>query len=79
MGKLKKIAKVWVFIALFMLVSSFVVENVSQNFYITFIAFFVVSGIFILFGWDKHITYGDDPLSGNTRTYEEDADDWLEN
>ena len=79
MGKLKKIAKVWGFIALFMLVSSFVVENLSQGFYITFISIFLVSAVFVLFGWDKYITYGDEPLTGNAKSYDEDADDWQEN
>lgn len=79
MEKLKKIAKAWGVIALFMLVSSFVVENISHGFYNTFASFFAISAIFILFGWDKYITYGDSgPSYGSSKPYEEDADDWQE-
>lgn len=79
MEKLKKIAKAWGVIALFMLVSSFVVESVSQDFYITFVSLFLISVFFILLGWDKYITYGDDGQTyGRSKPYEEDADDWQE-
>lgn len=79
MEKLKKIAKAWGVIALFMLVSSFVVENISHGFYNTFASFFAISAIFILFGWDKYITYGDSGQNyGSSKPYEEDADDWQE-
>ena len=79
MKKLKKIAKAWGVIALFMLVSSFVVENISHAFYIAFASFYAISAIFILFGWDKYITYGDSGQAyANTKPSEEDTDDWQE-
>ena len=77
MKKLKKIAKAWGVIALFMLVSSFVVENISHGFYTAFASCFAISAIFILFGWDKYITYGDEPVC-NSKSGDDDAmDDYV--
>ncbi len=78
MEKLKKIAKVWGILALFMLVSSFMVDEKNQFFYWFFISLFVLSLLFILLGWDKFITYGEETSYGNDKPYTEDADDWLE-
>lgn len=58
--KLKKLVKTWLIIALTMFLSSFMTEDPSRFFYGAFISFFVISAVFIMFGWDKYITYGDD-------------------
>lgn len=78
MEKIKKLAKVWGRIALFMLISSFMVDETSQAFYVFFIILFVLSLLIILLGWDKFITYGEETSYGNDKRYTDDVDDWLE-
>ncbi len=78
MKKLKKLARTWGVIALAMLFFIYVGKYSSQAFYVTFLAFFVVSGIFILFGWDKHITYGDPQNYAQTTPSKDDDDEWVD-
>ena len=73
MRKLKKILKTWSFLAVFMVIAFYAKEPVTELFYITFIAIFAISGIFILFGWDKYITTDDDdykPVANSDDDYD---------
>ncbi len=76
MKKLKKLFRVLLVIAALMLFSSFVVENVSRNFYIAFASLYAVCAIFIIFGWDKHITYGDDINTSSQQNKYDDFEDF---
>ncbi len=73
--KLKKLFRTWGIIALAFLMFFYFGKDHSDAFYELFIFAFVVSGIFILFGWDKYITYGDEPVCNSKRGDDDAMDD----
>lgn len=75
--KLKKLIRAWVLLALLLIVFSFVVEK-TDFFYGFFIFAFAISAVFIIFGWDKYITYGDDDSYSSSKATYDDADDFWE-
>lgn len=77
MNKLKKLLKTWGLIAFFMLICLCINGAASRLFYTVFITIFAVSGIFILFGWDKYITFEDEEISVQT-VKNDDEDDILD-
>ena len=75
--KLKKLFKTWGIIAL-VFVADFLLMDKSRISYGFFMFSFAITGIFILFGWDKYITYGDEKVPTSSQTVPEDVDDMME-
>ena len=76
--KLKKIIKSWL---VFACICVFVVllKGLHPTFVYFALGVFVLIAVFILLGWDRHITYGDSEppyKSQRDNQYYEDADDY---